>query len=637
MKLMKLEIRNFKGIREYDLDICGQSASVFGDNATGKTSLYDAFLWLLFGKDSAGRADFSIKPIGRDMQGVDVEVTGMILPDDGAEIKLSRVYSEVWSRKRGDVSAVFTGHTTSYFVDDLPVTLAVYKRTVDSLVPEDTFRVLTNPLHFSSAMKWQDRRRMLFDTFGGIADADIASEDERFVHLLNACGRYTVDEYKASTIKLLRKANEQLRVLPTRIDEASRAIMEDDDTTPFELELNREHEIIRRMTAEKQAGKDALADETTRIEAEIREIKGLIAQTEAKETARRSAERDEAMTGYLNAHEELRRQLGALDLGKIEYERRHLIAEEARLTGEMDALRSRYAHIASEEWNGNDTCPTCGRAFDPASVKKAQEAFYADRQAKLDEINREGGAKKETRERISGEISVITIKYNAAVSAAAEYKKAIESLQKPDLPPEGDEYKAEKAKLNARLEEACARLTAVSKQKLAQFEDDGMGAHLDRVNELNASIKMCEVSKLARARCAELEAQQAELADHVGEYEEMIALCEEWTRVRASRVQESINRHFELVTWRLYKEQINGGMEECCEALLNGVPYADLNGAAKINAGLDIIGAFAEATGKTAPVFVDNAESVTDLYTPEDVQTIRLVVSEADKQLRLQK
>ena len=116
MELLRLTIEHFKGIDRLELALDGHDADIYGDNATGKTTIFDAIQWLLFGKDSAGRSDFEVKPLGPDgkarLNGQDVAVEAVIR--EGVQKKtLRRVYTEKWERQRGSAAAVFTGHTTT--------------------------------------------------------------------------------------------------------------------------------------------------------------------------------------------------------------------------------------------------------------------------------------------------------------------------------------------------------------------------------------------------------------------------------------------------------------------------------------------------------------------------------------------
>ena len=147
MKLLHLAIDNFKGCQHLALGFQGRCASIYGDNAAGKTTIYDAFTWLLFGKDSRGRGDFEIKPLDPGGQVADhaaVTAVEATLDVDGIPLQLRRTYFERWSVKRGGGEATYDGNTSEYFVDGVPMKKSEYENRIRELVSEDVFRVLTN-------------------------------------------------------------------------------------------------------------------------------------------------------------------------------------------------------------------------------------------------------------------------------------------------------------------------------------------------------------------------------------------------------------------------------------------------------------------------------------------------------------
>ncbi|MBQ9346343.1 MAG: recombinase RecF, partial [Oscillibacter sp.] len=124
------------------------------------------------------------------------------------------------------------------------------------------------------------------------------------------------------------------------------------------------------------------------------------------------------------------------------------------------------------------------------------------------------------------------------------------------------------------------------------------------------------------------------------ETEKGLHLCGLFIKSKVRMLTDRINGKFRSVRFRLFVEQVNGGVKDDCEVLVpsadgSQVPYRDANNAARINAGLEIIEALSNHWHTYMPVFIDNAESVTRLVQTE-TQTIRLVVSEPDKKLRLE-
>ena len=139
-----------------------------------------------------------------------------------------------------------------------------------------------------------------------------------------------------------------------------------------------------------------------------------------------------------------------------------------------------------------------------------------------------------------------------------------------------------------------------------------------------------------KKRIAELQAEQRTAAAEVEQMDRLIAMCEEFTRYRVQAITESVNSRFRLTRWRLFTEQVNGGLADCCEPMdRNGSTFEGTNNAMKINIGMDIIDTLSAHFGRRVPLFVDNAESVTHLQ-PIGSQVVRLVVSEQDKELRIE-
>ena len=194
MKLLWMEIENFKGLAHFRLDLGGKSATVYGANATGKTTLADAFTWLMLGKDAAGRADFAVKPLGPDGQplarGVETSVRAALETEDGATTTLRRTYSEKWERRRGSAQAEMTGHTTAFEVDGLPVKMADYKAYVERLCPEKTFQALTSPEHFCAVLPWQERRRVLAQMAGAVSEEESFAQNPELRPLAAARGAH---------------------------------------------------------------------------------------------------------------------------------------------------------------------------------------------------------------------------------------------------------------------------------------------------------------------------------------------------------------------------------------------------------------------------------------------------------------
>ena len=253
MELLQLTIEHFKGIDRLELALDGHDADIYGDNATGKTTIFDAIQWLLFGKDSAGRSGFEVKPLGEDgkaqLNGQEVVVEAVIR-HEGQEKTLRRVYAENWTRQRGSAQAVFTGHTTAYWVDGLPLGQRQYQELMDAMIPEKLFRQLTNPYYFSHILKWQERREILFGMCGETGDGEVLESNPMFAPLAAALGSHTVERYRKVLQAGIKRVNGELKALPTRIDEASRGMAEVEPREALQAKLD----AVNARSADRIAG-----------------------------------------------------------------------------------------------------------------------------------------------------------------------------------------------------------------------------------------------------------------------------------------------------------------------------------------------------------------------------------------------
>lgn len=148
-------------------------------------------------------------------------------------------------------------------------------------------------------------------------------------------------------------------------------------------------------------------------------------------------------------------------------------------------------------------------------------------------------------------------------------------------------------------------------------------------------LSRIDQAQKALNRIDELKEEERKMADEYNEVEQQSFLIEEFIRTKMNLMEEQINSKFKFARFKLFEEQVNGGLTETCETLYEGVPYSKgLNNAARINVGLDIINTLNEHYGISAPIFVDNSEAVTNLIDV-NAQVISLIVSEKDKQLRV--
>lgn len=250
--LLKLTLRNFKGIRDYVLNPDEANVSVFGDNAAGKTTLFDAFVWLLFDKDSQNKKDFEIKTLdaaGKVFHKLEHEVEGVLVVN-GKRITLRKVFAEKWSKKRGSATEEFSGHTTDYFINGVPAKKAEYDEAVNGIVNENIFKLLTNPMFFNEQLKWQERRKILLEVCGDVADSEVIESNKSLASLPAILGDRSIEDHRKVIAARRSKINEELEKIPIRIDEVYRSMPQPDgEKTAIEERIK----LISRQIEDKQA------------------------------------------------------------------------------------------------------------------------------------------------------------------------------------------------------------------------------------------------------------------------------------------------------------------------------------------------------------------------------------------------
>lgn len=637
IQIMRLTLDNFKCHRHLTLQLGGRNATIYGDNATGKTSVYDALTWLLFGKDSAGNGEKNIEIKPLDSTGTVIDHSAITSVEaelcvDGEITTLKRTYREVWSTKRGTSVETYDGNTSEYFVDGVPCKKYAFESKIKELVPEDTFRLLTAVGYFPSDLKWQDRRAILFDMAGTLTDQEIMAMDAKFAPLLEGIGKLSLDDYKKKLAAEKRGFVGIKDQTPARLDECQKTVR---DLAGLDF----------------SGAKAALAD----LEQRQRDISAqLIAldhdsAADAKRLEIRSAELERQKLDGENAAFRAQQTAGAVDVDGLRRQRNSLESRLATATAlltssekglaghdkNIEASRARWIAVNGEVFSGG-ACPTCGQQLPFDQLQAATAAFEKQKRARLDEImrtaNSQKDAKAQAEERIKSlrdEIAVLDadiLRLDGQISAAEAAK-----ITPVDMDGYADAVKAIQARVSALNAELSSMMGNAS-QTREQLRSE-LSAVQAQISQQQAIVGKESVLQYANNRIADIQADARNAAQALESIEKMLYLADEYTRYKTQYVESSVNSLFRIARFRLFREQANGGVEERCDVVYDGVPYIGLNNGMKINVGIDIINALSRHYGVTVPLFVDNAEGVTRLEQ-SGAQVIRLFVSESDKELR---
>lgn len=637
--IKRMSFVNFKGIRNLTVDFDDTLTSILGTNGVGKTSIFDGFTWLLFGKDSENRKNFNIKTLDANNQVIEriPHEVSAIISVNGEEISLCRRFNEKWQKRRGSAVEEFNGNEEERLFNEVPCSLKEWNDKITALCDEQVFKFITNPLYFT-AQKSDVQRAMLFRMAGGISDAEIASGNEKFSTLLASLTGKSMEEYKKEIAAKKRRLKAEIDALPERIDERRRDTPENIDYSAVEAEIKRLQDLLTKV-------EDELLDSSKKNEALIKEREEMV-----KKLGKLREEK-------LQLEFDIKESLSA-DYRKAVSKKNEITSQIADLERKVESMNNRidtYKQVIEgcdktreellKEWEAINTetlsfneadfiCPTCNRRFEIYEIEAKQneitERFNADKAARLADNNRKGKANKQKKEDNIAIINQLSSDIGEAVAKIAELRlsKELETeLVAPDTQPyieKSEEWKSICAMI-ADLEEKLNNNQTASNNDISDLRTE-KSKLVQAIDAEKSKLAQKAIAERNQARIVELETQLRKQNEELAELEGIEFTISEFSKARIEMVERKINGMFSIVKFKMFDTLINGGEVETCEAMVNGVPFSDLNNAMKINSGLDIINAICSFEGITAPVFIDNAEAVNELL-PTRSQMIRLVVT----------
>ena len=674
LKIRSLHMENFKGIKSLDVNFSNKT-SIKGQNAAGKTTIFDAFTWILFNKNSAGEEKFNVRPLDKDGKRIDnVEIKVVAVLDvDGKEVELSKVQKQNWVKKRGTDTVALQGNVNSFEIDGYPKSEADFKTYVSCLAQsEEMFKMLTNPQYFSS-LKWKDQRDILMRLATDVSDVELAQTDAKYVPLLGELEKApSTDDIRAKFSKALSEWKKKQSEIPVRIDEAEKSKI---DVDVAEQELAKV-DLVRRIAecGKKMENAGSTLGDLRSKEMQLQFDMSGIAQTMNRELYNRRSNIDADLCGCKNEMDHFKATISLKE---------KQIADNAKAIADADAERKKLGEQYNAEkakafdetpyqfdeskWVFDDSttvCSLCGQKLPDDKIEQIKADFEARKEkAKEDLFRKLADAKRNFVEQTNSNMENIKSKgfeqkriIEDLTKKNAELQQSIESLEKQEqetlaqkeelskqlsqLPEEADYSQNEEyVKLKAEHDEVLAKIEKLESEGADSVVDELKAEKSDlqaRLDEANAIIAKASMNVEIDERIAELQEQQKEIGQKVADQEQMLYLLEEFIRFKLDKISDSINSHFKTVNFKLFEMQLNGGMKDCCECTVNGVPYSTLNSGHRIVAGLDIIRSLSELYGVSCPIFVDNAESLNEFNVPDmDAQLILLSVSE-DKQLKVE-
>jgi len=655
LKINSISIENFMGTKERAV-IFGNRTDIRGRNGIGKTTIANAFCWLLNNKMLDGKQADNIRPKvdGVAQNGLEIRVV-LEVEIDGVPFRVEKVQKQKYNKKLDE----WSGNNNSYFINDVPKKEKDFLEFVKSKITEGNISFMVAPSAFLN-LDNKSRRATIMALDNTVTDDLIIDLEPRFDTLRADLKQFTTDELISackhrlngqgrSRGGLVAKRDE----IPTRIDEISKGIK---DIKPLQAEIDEGNRGIDTIN-ESIKNLEDVTGSTSTIQSEITELRFKLNDIETASNRGNAEKRIKLNDDLLILRDGLSRldriirhkkdEINSISCEiisvkeKIQKERETFNAfKESEFTEPM----RRYLSFDESE----TICPCCGRIFnadkiaeirerfekskadEEEQIRKSRELFEKEKEAiiacadignalinKKNELeeskksceqslkNLEADRKKQEEEivRITEEVDAIPFKvdmaeneeYQKTVSEIASKERVIEEL-KEDF----ESFKEAKERLEAERGEI---------QK--------------RIAELEAKIENIKVSE---SRVADLRNEQVTLSQMICDEEARIELIKDFRMKKCEMLTDKINSKFQFIKWELFKQLQNGDVTEICEPTYNGIAYGStLNTAYKILLDFDMVNAFQSQGNTSLPVFIDCAESL-DKSTRGLIETDKQIV-----------
>ena len=654
--IQNITIQNFKGFRDFQAQFNPSVASVYGDNGLGKTSIADAILWCLFGKDTQNRQQFDIKyhdANGKTEKNIVVSVSLDVLIDK-VQHNITRQLKEQWAKERGTTNEYLKGNITEYFVDGQPYTQADFKAFMSDMVDERTFRAVTSPTLFTS-LPWKEQRQFLSQMVGNISNEEIANVDfPRFKDVLPLLENETIESLLKSTSYKIKECKSKIAEIPVSIAALKKAMPEEpvesartEEVIASELaEVRKQYELS--TTSPFNAKREELSRKVNFAQKRLNEMRisaSNMAHAEQTEYDKALFDHKAKKDSYSNKIEAFYQNINSKNV-LIERTKKRL--EECDV--EISYLRKQWQEKVnckfSELSEDEKYCPSCGQLLPDDQIEELRNKAY----------ERFTRTRNENKERITKQVADVNKKKKECAELITEYEQDItqskSEIQALETELSALHFEAVKPRTYDEILSVNDNYNKVNEelqnllQELENVTDTPVGGEL--VNSLSEKITALEL-ELRNAQkfttisneiqrittlIAEEENKRIDYCQRLADLEQQEDTLRQFSNTADVLLEQKVNQHFSLVNWRMFRENINGTREPYCECYVNGTAFHDgLNSAGRINAGLDIINTLCRIYNLTAPVIIDNCESNNNILETES-QQIRLYVS-TDKQLTI--
>lgn len=660
VKINRMRLSYFKGIKAKTIDFGQGTTVISGPNACGKSTIVDAFFWALWGKNANGESDTKFPIKTNDEHGVEIphvehEVELTLFVDGATQVFRRTLVPEY------DKQDNLKGNHTDYMWNDVPMKKKEYDAKVAEVIDENVFKLITSPYAFMT-LGWLQQREMLMKMAGNVTDEEVVNGDPELANVIEWLTGKTIEELKKELDNKIKRVNEQMRDIPARVDEVQRSMPEAPDMealTAEKAQVTEEMETLDKMQKNESEAMKAVEKRRSELVRQQTELKWKQTQVlnEAQREERNDIHRQNATYNEAEAKTKVLQQRERDDRMACEAKDKSIRATYDIIKGRIDeieqnlaGLREEWGRVNGEKFSADEVlrCPLYGHGCTDAQAcakydegeQEAYEKFCIDKKAKLEKITKQGQSMaKVLKEQQAGLKDLEQqAEDNKAAYEAAQQKTAAEMAEarqamndhpkRPLISTIKGEDLPEWVKLQNEIDELQKAIDGMEmsfgKEDTSQDAMVKKYALRQRLDEITRKMMAKDTIKAAEDRIVELEAQLHALGAEKASLEYRRQLVNDFELRKCGIVTDRVNEMFHLVKWRMFQRQVNGEEVPACVALVNGVPWYYANQAARINAGIDVATVVGGSYGVSAPMFLDQAESVGKFYDPGTSQQIRL-------------
>lgn len=643
----KIEIKNFKGVKDLTIEFSPLVTNILGANHTGKTTTADAIFWVLFGKNSEGLSLFGIDPKDENnnvINRLENSVT-LTISADNRELVLKKVRKETWGKSKGQLEEILTGHTTECYINGNKYTIKDYQAEVNALCNEALFRAITNPAYFPS-LKAEEQRALLIKMVGDIPLSEIAKQKDEFKQLIDKLDGQDLKEYRSHLSYQIKGIKTEMESIPNKITENQQILqgLSDGETdfAAIRKRLNEIDEDIKKYDDQLQDASAKLSQDYEKKATQRQLVNSLkyqqqeiVNKIESENRAKR-AEHENALNAILQKlkNTEYSRDMKA---DALRMKKQELQQIELR----TDDFRKKWEDVESKSfvWNEDqEICPNCGQRLSSENIEelkeKAHEQWTVRHMAEQDRLDVEAKALKDAKQRIKAELNELQTKIEmltTEVSSLHGQEKELNAYKVEQVDYHDNDYWKN---LSLQIEQQEAKLNEMCKDgesSTTQTIKDNKQELIRQRDELNLSLSKEKIIAEREERIEQLTTQMKQLNQQLTDLERKEYTAANLELATIQNLEERVNKLFMIIKFKMFETLLNGSTKPTCVLTMHGVPYNDLSNSEKINAGIDLIRAMNTYNDMYAPIIIDNAESCNDIL-PTSCQQIRLVVSR-DEQL----